>query len=157
MLQNKKKIIGLLAGLSIIAVGCGVNSENESKVLEEGKVYDGKNATHEIIEVESGSNWTVKSDKKDDSNYSVVTVDDTGEEIAGYHVINIKAEEVNGDIESSFAKREGRDFIIVSDEESVYFRSVAEENKSEIEEALKNTDNPDQHVKDISNYIFNES
>ena len=46
---------------------------------------------------------------------------------------------------------------MVSDESSVYFRSVAEENKQEIEDNLNATENKDQHIMDIANYIFNES
>lgn len=157
MFRKKNRVLVLLAGVLFLIAGCSSDENSSAEVLGKDKIYHGKNATHEIIEVNSGTSWTIKSDKKDDTNYSVVTVKETGEEIAGYNVINLTAEEVQGDIESSFAKREGRDFIVVSDESSVYFRSVAEENKQEIEDNLNATENKDQHIMDIANYIFNES
>lgn len=159
MFKKRKKTLVLLACMFFILAACSSNADSssrDSEILEKGKTYYGKNATHEIIEVDSETTWTIKSDKKDDTDYSVVNVNETGEEIAGYPVIELVAEEVIGDIESRFAKREGRKFIVVSDETSVYFRSVAEENKDEIRDDLNNSDDKDRHVMDIANYIFNK-
>lgn len=156
-MKLKKIVLSLIFSISTFALfGCsysGLNTNNES-LLEKGATYLGKNATSEIINVDSSDSWTIKNKNKDDSNYSVVSVNKTGETVGKYPVVRLVATEVNGDIKSAFAKREGREFITVIDGNEVYFRSIADENRKSIKEKMESSDDPDEYIKKISNYVF---
>lgn len=146
----------LFIALTITLYGCSATKadENPQNILKADSIYIGVNATKEIIEVDSDNTWTIKSENEDDTNFTVVSVEETGEKIGEFPVVELVAKEVNGDIESSFAKREGRMFIVVNDEDGVFFRSIADENRDSITADLEKTDDPTAHIKDIANFKF---
>ncbi|MFB7304577.1 MULTISPECIES: hypothetical protein [Bacillati] len=153
---NRQKVLKTVVFFLLIftLTACNSSTSGSLTALKKGETYYGKNATFEMIEVNSNDSWTIKSKDLDDSNYTVVSVEDTGEKVDKYPVIELKATETKGDIDSRFAKKEGRKFIIVKDENEVYFRSVSESNISGIEEKLKKESDKDELIKSISNYIF---
>ncbi|MGG4263785.1 hypothetical protein [Peribacillus simplex] len=142
-------LIVLVLSLSACKPESGLSTE-----LEKGDTYIGKNATLELIEVNSSDSWTIKSQSKDDTNYTVVSVKETDEKVDKYPVIELKATEVMGDIDSRFAKREGRQFIMIQDEEGLYFKSIAEDIIKEMEEELQKTEEKDELIKNLSNFKF---
>ncbi|GKU84313.1 MULTISPECIES: hypothetical protein [Niallia] len=156
----KKYAISLILSLLTIITLTACATKEESKtataagLLPVGDTYIGIHATNEIIHVDSPSSWTIKDEHKDDTNYNITSVEKTGEKVDKYEVYRLVAEEVYGDIESSFSKREGRNFIIVKDEDTLYFRSIADGNIEGITEKLTNAENKDAIVKKISNYSF---
>ncbi|MDM5335799.1 hypothetical protein QUF84_00615 [Fictibacillus enclensis] len=152
--MNRKKALFTVTGLlfsSLMLAGCGSSSVAG---VEKGETYMGKMATDVIIEADSNDSWTVKSKYKDDANYSVVDVKGTGDKVGDYPVINVKATKIIGDIDSQFAKREGRDFITVKDKKVLYFIAVGKENIEGIESKLKKIKDKDDYIKGLSNYKF---
>lgn len=157
----KKKVIGFLLCLItiILLAACGSKEENTNKkqaegLLPIGSTLLGARATNEIIHVDSANTWTVKDEHKDDTNYNITSVEKTGEKVDKYEVYRLVATEVYGDIESSFSKREGRNFIMVKDGDTYYFKSIADETKEGITEKLSLSEDKDATVKEISNYAF---
>ncbi|KIO69700.1 hypothetical protein B4065_1366 [Caldibacillus thermoamylovorans] len=133
------------------------NSSSDSKapeILENDSIYFGKNATHEIIQVESEKKWIVKSDLKDDSNYNVLEVKNTGEKIDKYPIINLTVTDVSGDIESSFGTREGRKFILLKESDEIHFIAAKDEYRDEIENNIEQSNDPIDYLKSISKYDF---
>lgn len=151
-----KKLLVLL--LAVVLCGCSASGSTGSSegVLDKDTTYLGKNATKEIIEVDSGNTWTIKSENEDDTNYTVVSVEVTDEMIGDFPVVKLVAEEVNGDISSSFAKREGRSYIIAKDGDEVFFRSIAEENKESISSEMETVNDQNEYVKEIANFKFSK-
>lgn len=149
----REKLLVILMFSALILVGCGVSG---SGVLNNGKIYSGQYATHEIIEVQSKDEWIIKDKKEDDSTYTVATVTETGENIADYPVIEIKGIEVYGE-GSRFAPREGKQFIYVETEETIHFRRVMleeEEHTENLTKELMDSDDPDALVIDHSSFDF---
>ncbi|TRZ39374.1 hypothetical protein CEQ21_07375 (plasmid) [Niallia circulans] len=160
-MHYKKKVIGILMCLItvILLAACGSKEESKSNkqaegLLPVGSTLIGARATKEIIHVDSANTWTVKDEHKDDSNYNITSVEKTGEKVDKYEVYKLVATEVYGDIESSFSKREGRNFIIVKEGDTYYFRSIADGNIEGITENLASSEDKDATVKEISNYTF---
>lgn len=143
-----------LAGVVVLLSGCG---NSEAGALEKDTKYVGRGATEEIIEVKSDSSWKIKSKNEDDSNYNMVSVTDTGEKLAEYPAIELKITEKSGDIESSFGREEGRDFIYLEDEDVIYFCAFSEDSKEEITKRLEEASDPDEEFKDMSTFTFDES
>lgn len=156
MKNNKIVLLFLIASITFVLFGCSSSKSNASNesILEKNATYIGKNATNEIIKVDSNDSWTIKSQSKDDSNYSVVTVSKTDEKVEKYPVIKLVVNKVSGDINSVFAKREGRNFIVVKDGNEVYFRSISDDNRKSITDKMKQVKDPDEYIKEISNYVF---
>ena len=152
--------MGILSGLSIVLLlaACGSTTENNDKkaetLLGENSMYEGIKGTREIIQVNSDGTWTIKLKNKDDSNYNVNTIEKTGEKIDKYSVYNMVATEVNGDIRSALSRREGRKFIVVKDGEVIHLRTVGEKNTEGITDKLKEAEDKDALLTDISNYNF---
>lgn len=134
---------------------CNFDNSPTTNRLEKGAVYTGENATSEIVKVDSNDSWTIKSRHQDDTNYTIVSVTDTDEEIADFPVITLKSTEVIGNINSSFSKREGRDFIMIKDGSKLYFRSISDENRDSIQGKLKKEEDKKGYLEGISNYQFN--
>lgn len=151
--RSKASLLTILIGVVLSLSACRSESELSTE-LEKGDTYIGKNATFELIEVNSSDSWTIKSQSKDDTNYTVVSVEETGEKVDKYPLIELKATEVLGDIDSRFAKREGRQFIMIQDEEGLYFKSIAEDIIKEMEDKLQKTEEKDELIKKISNFKF---
>ncbi|WMX58513.1 hypothetical protein [Peribacillus sp. R9-11] len=151
--RNKVLKITFLFAVFFSLSACKSDSES-SNGLEKGATYIGKNATFELIEVNSNDSWTIKSQSEDDTNYSVVSVDKTGDTIDEYPIIELTVTEVMGDIDSRFAKREGRQFIMIQDGNDLYFKSISDEIVQEMEEKLKKTDEKDDLIKKLSNFNF---
>ncbi|RBP59296.1 hypothetical protein DES36_11921 [Alkalibaculum bacchi] len=142
MLNKKTFTILLLLILTFLLIGC---SKRSAGVLETGKTYFPAKVTtneitkglttKEIIEVEDEQTWIIKDKSKDDTNYIVAKVSDTGEKIGDYNLFTLTAEEIYGDIDDSFAPREGESYVITEDEEKIYFTPV---NYDEYVKALEN-------------------
>lgn len=141
--------------MSLFLAACSAASGSEpSGSLEKNETYIGLKATKEIIEVESDSSWKIKSANEDDTNFTVVSVEETGELIGELPVVKLIAEEVSGDISSTFAKREGRSFIYIKDGDEVFFRSIADENRESIASEIEKVDDPVEYIKEIANFKF---
>ncbi|WP_260288377.1 hypothetical protein [Peribacillus aracenensis] len=151
--RNKVLFATFLIGVILSLPACKSDSESSIE-LEKGATYIGKNATFELIEVNSSDSWTIKSQSEDDTNYTVVSVKETGENVGEYPIIELKATEVMGDIDSRFAKREGRQFIMIQDDEGLYFKSIAEDIIKEMEDELQKTEDKDELIKKLSNFKF---
>lgn len=156
----KKKVIGILSGviMMLVLAACGSTTENNDKkaesLLEENSMYEGIKGTRELIQVNADGTWTVKLKNKDDSSYNINTIEKTGEKIDKYTVYNMVATEVNGDIRSALSRREGRKFIFVKDGEVIHMRTVGEKNTEGITDKLKEAEDKDALLTDISNYNF---
>lgn len=132
----KKFGFGLMVVTGVILGLTGCSSSESYSPLNKGSVYIGKAATNQIIEVESNNSWKIKDMNKDDSNYAVATVEKLDEKVDDFFLIELKATEIYGDV-GSFAKREGRKYILVEDNTGdLYFRWITDENIDEITSEL---------------------
>lgn len=151
-----KKVLSslLILGTTISLVACSSTGNKADSLLEKGNTYFGTHTTDEIIVVDSNDSWTIKNSSMDDSNYTVVSVTETGDKIEDYPIVELKAKEVVGDIDSSFAKREGRKFIIAKDGNDVFFRSISEDNLKGVTGKLEESEDDNEVIKDLANYFF---
>lgn len=151
--MKKKRIctLFLLSALTFLLIGCSGKSVG---ILETGKTYIGGFGTNEIIEVVEPNKWTIKNKHKDDTNYTIASISETGEKIGDYPVFRIVGEEIYGDLDSVFAEREGVDYIYVEDEEGVYFESLTKSSREELAKGLSETKDSDGYVKETALYKF---
>ncbi|WP_322420362.1 hypothetical protein [Jeotgalibacillus haloalkalitolerans] len=150
---NRKKLT--VSILFVLMIG-GCDFIDEKEVLEKGSYYVGYHTTYENIKVETSERWKITSGLENKSNYKLVHVELTEEEIAGLKIIRLTTEEEVGTLESSLGTVKGQEYVFAAYDESIYFKGLNETEKYELKKSMQDSLDKDKLFRSMSDYILFE-